>query len=67
MEFMTIEELQKTLRIGRNAAYDLCKKTDFPCLKINKTLRIPKDEFNEWCKVNMYNKPKIDDDIYLYI
>lgn len=54
MEFMTIKELQDTLKIGRNAAYELCKRDDFPCIKINKTLRIPKDEFLKWCSKRQY-------------
>lgn len=54
MEFMTIKELQDTLKIGRNAAYDLCKRSDFPCVKINKSIRIPKDEFNKWIAKRQY-------------
>lgn len=53
MEFMTIKEVQDTLKISRTTAYDLLHQKDFPSMKINNTYRIPKDSFEEWCKKNM--------------
>ena len=50
LEFLTIEEVQKALRIGKNQAYDLCKREDFPSFRVGKTYRIPKDEFIKWCE-----------------
>jgi len=48
MEFLTIEEVQQILRIGKNSAYDLCKREDFPCVKIGRSYRVPKKDFEEW-------------------
>lgn len=58
MEFLTIEEVQKILRIGKNQAYDLCKSGDFPVLKIRHAYRIPKDEFQKWLDKQTYVKEK---------
>lgn len=51
IEFLTIEEVQKILRIGKNQAYELCKRKDFPSIKVGKRYRIPADEFRRWCAI----------------
>ena len=56
MEFLTVEEVQHILRIGKNSAYDLCKKSDIPCVKIGGSYRIPKDEFHKWLEQQIYKK-----------
>ena len=48
-EFLTIKDIQNILKIGKNVAYDLCKRADFPAIKIGGSYRIPLDEFNKWC------------------
>ena len=53
MEFMTIKEVQDTLKISRTTAYDLLHQKGFPSIKINNTYRVPKDSFVEWCKKNV--------------
>lgn len=56
MEFLTIKEVQNSLKIGRNAAYKLLQRNDFPCVKFGNSYRIPKDEFEKWCSKQFYNK-----------
>lgn len=55
MEFYTVQEIQKILKIGKNQAYDLVKQEGFPKIKIGTGYRIPKTEFDEWCKKQSYN------------
>ena len=50
MEKLTIspDGLAKTLGIGRNAAYELCNRADFPSIRIGKRFIIPVDGLREW-------------------
>lgn len=46
---LTVKEVAKVLRIGRNAAYDLVYKNDFPVLRLGpKKIRVPKKELLRW-------------------
>lgn len=56
LEFFTVEDIQKILKIGKNQAYDLCKRGDFPSIKVGKQHRIPKDEFMKWCERQAYKE-----------
>ncbi len=56
MEFLTIKEVQNSLKIGRNGVYKLMQRKDFPCMKFGNTYRIPKTEFENWCVKQSYNK-----------
>lgn len=47
-EIITIQEVQKILRIGRSQAYELARRKDFPKLPIDKPIRVPKKEFLKW-------------------
>jgi predicted DNA-binding transcriptional regulator AlpA len=47
-EVITIQEVQKILRIGRSQAYELAKRKGFPKLPIDKPIRVPKREFLKW-------------------
>ena len=52
--FYTIEDLQNILHIGKNKAYELANQDDFPKIKIEKHIRIPKKEFEKWLNKNLY-------------
>ena len=45
----------KILDIGRNSAYTLMKTNPFPIIRIGKTIRIPKEQFEEWMKTGILN------------
>lgn len=47
---LTVSDVSKVLRIGRNNAYDLCNSADFPSVKIGNRIIIPKLAFIEWLK-----------------
>ena len=47
-DVLTIPELQKALRIGRSTAYRLIKTKKLPCVRIGKSIRIPKEYIKEF-------------------
>lgn len=55
MEFYTVPEIQKLLKVGKNQAYRLVQQKDFPKIKVGSSYRIPKTEFDEWVKKQSYN------------
>jgi hypothetical protein len=56
-EIATVEEAAACLRIGRSLAYDEAARfratrgrTGLPCVRIGKTIRIPRAELLAWLK-----------------
>lgn len=47
-DVLTISELQKVLRIGRSTAYRLIKTKELPCVRIGRSIRIPKEYIREF-------------------
>lgn len=48
-EIMTVSDVKEFLRIGKNQAYELVNKSDFPKISIlGRTIRISKIKFLEW-------------------
>ena len=45
--YLTVDELASTLRIGRNAAYNLVHEGKIHFLRIGRTIRIPRDALVE--------------------
>lgn len=52
-ELLTIKDIQKHLKIGRNKVYQLVKIDSFPKIMIGNTYRIPKKEYIEWIEANV--------------
>ncbi|MBR3505335.1 MAG: helix-turn-helix domain-containing protein [Clostridia bacterium] len=50
MEKLTISatELPRVLGVGRNTAYELVKRTDFPAVRIGRRIVIPVDALRAW-------------------
>lgn len=55
-EFYTIAEIQKLLKIGKNQAYNLCKRDDFPAVRVGLVWRVPKREFEKWVAKQSYRE-----------
>lgn len=55
-DYLTVQEIQKILRIGKNTAYDLCKSGEFPVLKIGNAYRVNRVEFEKWCEHSTYKE-----------
>ena len=47
-ETLTVQEVQKILKLGRSGVYNLIHSHAFPVLRIGNLLRIPKKPFYEW-------------------
>lgn len=47
-EYMTVEDVQKMLRISRTSVYALIHVDGFPMLKIGRRCIIPRKEFLSW-------------------
>lgn len=45
---MTVPEIQEALGIGRNAAYNLINRQDFPTIRIGRKVIVPRDAFLRW-------------------
>ena len=57
LEFYTVSDIQNILRIKKDSAYTLIKTNGFPVLKIGKSFRIPKKDFEKWVDIHkVYNE-----------
>ena len=45
---LTVTEVGKRLKVGRNTAYDLFNQRSFPSFRIGKKLRITEAAFENW-------------------
>jgi len=46
--FYTVEDIQRLLGIGRNSAYKLVRRKDFPVIYVGNRIIIPTDLFQNW-------------------
>jgi len=49
-DILTVPEMAKMLRVGRNTAYDLVKSGDIQSVKVKNQIRIPKSSVIEFLK-----------------
>lgn len=45
---LKVGDIQEILSIGKAAAYSLMDQEGFPCIKIGRLKRVPRDQFFEW-------------------
>jgi len=50
---MSVEDVSSMLGISRMAAYNLCRRPDFPAMRIGKRILIPKERFLCWMDSQM--------------
>lgn len=55
-EFLTVQDLQEILHIGKTKAYELCKLKVFPTIKIGSKTLIYKDSFMQFLRDNENNR-----------
>ena len=53
---LTVREVQQALGIGRNAAYCLANRADFPSIRLGNKLIIPRDAFMRWLEAQTAQK-----------
>lgn len=54
-DIMTVDEMRKVLKIGRNKAYSLVKSGEIKSLKIGEIYRIPKRYLIDFIESACYN------------
>jgi len=45
---LTMDEVKKILKVGTNKAYELVAQKKIPCIKLGKSIRVPKKALMEW-------------------
>ena len=53
---LTVSEVQQALGIGRNAAYCLANRADFPAIRLGNKLIVPRDAFLRWLEAQTADK-----------
>jgi excisionase family DNA binding protein len=53
---LTVPELQKVLDIGRDTAYSLVRRRDFPSVKLGREYRVLEHELGDWLYRQQRNK-----------
>lgn len=57
--YLTVKEVQDTLRISKNTVNKLINKNDFPKVKIGNAIRIPQSKFIDYMNANEGKKIEI--------
>jgi excisionase family DNA binding protein len=47
-EFISLNQLQEILGIGRTKAYDLVTSGDLPAVRIGRSIRVDKRDLSDW-------------------
>ena len=55
-KLITVLELQQFLDIGRDTAYYLVRRKDFPSVKLGREYRVLPDKLNDWLIRQQRNK-----------
>ena len=45
---LTVDDVMRILRLGKNSAYDFIKDSPFPVIRIGRQIRIPTTQFFDW-------------------
>ena len=45
---LTVPEVAKVLRIGRNLAYELVARGEIPCVRLGRKIRVPRSSLERW-------------------
>lgn len=48
IEYLTVQELQKKLKLGKTNTYKLISQKNFPKIKIGRKILIPENELDEY-------------------
>lgn len=49
-DLLTVPEAAQLLRISRNLAYELVAQHQLPCVRLGRTIRIPRDSLERWIR-----------------
>ena len=48
INILTVKDVQETLKIGRNRAYNIFARADFPAIRIGKKFVVEEKAFQNW-------------------
>lgn len=54
---LTVEEAARVLRVGRTAAYAAVKAGDIPCIKVGRSIRVPRHKLEHMLGLSNDNEP----------
>lgn len=54
-DVMTVEQVKEALNIGRNSAYALIKNKEIGCVRVGRTIRVPKSLLIDYVQTARYN------------
>ena len=60
IKMLDVKDLQKTLKIGRNSAYNLMQTEGFPSLQIGRKWLVSEEALREWLIDNEFNQININ-------
>ena len=52
----SVDEFREAYGLGRNAAYEVVNRADFPAVRIGRRIIIPVDEVKVWMKKQISNE-----------
>jgi len=55
-DVLTVDDLQKALRIGRNSAYRLIEDGQIKCIRVGRAVRIPKSNLLDFVRQTCYTE-----------
>ena len=58
-EYITPEQVGKILSLGRNTTYKLIDRPDFPKIKLGRSIRIPKEDFEKFMEHYLYKEVEL--------
>lgn len=53
---LTVRDIQQALGVGRNTAYCIANRADFPAIRLGNKLIIPRDAFLRWLEAQTSDK-----------
>ena len=58
-EYITPEQVGEILSLGRNTTYNLIDRPDFPKIKLGRSIRIPKEDFEKFMEHYLYKEVEL--------
>ena len=55
---LTVSDVQQALNVGRNTAYELVNREDFPKIRLGRKIIIPRDAFLRWLDTQTQQEAK---------
>ena len=50
MELLTVPEVAQRLKMSKSKVYLLCQRGKIPTITLGKSVRVPRDELEEWLR-----------------